>query len=232
MATPSSESGIAPGYEFHVFLSYRRGWKDEDGRSRDDDVEIWVRDFLERELQRKLTHELEVPPARLFLDRFEIRAGDEWERTLANALRTSQCIVPVWSPMYFRSRWCVSEWASFLSRPTGLVVPVLFQGQRALPEAAKRIQFENFTEFNYTSPSFRLSPKYLDFEDMVGRLARRVARAVKQAPDFDPNWSIVLPEPNDALGELTTTCLSDLPNINEIFVEGPPQIGRATLRAA
>lgn len=84
------------GYKYHVFLSYKRARR-KNGRIRDGDVEAWVTKFFEPELQAKLTHTL-GESAEIFCDQFEIRAGDEWESTIVEALRSSFCLVSVWSP--------------------------------------------------------------------------------------------------------------------------------------
>lgn len=214
-------------YRYHVFLSYKRARR-ENGRARDDDVEIWVKAYFEPELQRKLTNALDES-AQIFYDSFEIRTGDEWQRTICTALRSSCCVVPVWSPLYFRSPWCVSEWCTFRRRGQGLVLPVTWQTQPRLPPAARAVQYRDFSQYTYTAPSFPQSPKYLDFEDVVKEFAGDVARAIQRAPPFDPAWQIVLPE---ARPDLQVLPLDDVPDRDEMLVKQELRVSRGHIALA
>ena len=95
----------ATGYEFDVFFSYKRHSLSAD----------WTR-RVSALLCYYLSHELNVPEARVFVDEESIELGDEWPETLQRALRRSKCLVCVWSPLYFQSDWCYSEWRSFQAR--------------------------------------------------------------------------------------------------------------------
>ena len=93
------------GYEFDVFFSYKRHYLSAD----------WTRRVAAL-FNYYLSHELNVPEARVFVDQESIELGDEWPETLQRALRRSKCLVCVWSPLYFQSDWCYSEWRSFQAR--------------------------------------------------------------------------------------------------------------------
>lgn len=49
----------------------------------------------------------------MFVDVGSIEVGDRWPDMLKEGLVLSRYMVGVWSPMYFQSSWCVSEWKSF-----------------------------------------------------------------------------------------------------------------------
>jgi hypothetical protein len=218
------------GYRYHVFLSYKRARRDN-GRVRDDDVETWVRSFFERELQNKLTNAL-GDSAQIFCDQFEIRAGEEWEKTIVGALRSSLCLVPVWSPLYFRSRWCVSEWGSFRHGAKRPVVPVRWQSGITLPPAAKAVQGTDFGKFTYTADSFRKSDKYLEFQDLVKAFAADVAKAINQAPEFNPKLPIVIPDVSPGLESSNVCRLDDLPDRDQMLVTKTSRVRRSDIALA
>ena len=96
----------ATGYEFDVFFSYKRHSLSAD----------WTRRVAAL-FNYYLSLELNVPEARVFVDQESIELGDEWPEALQRALRRSKCLVCVWSPLYFQSDWCYSEWRSVRTCP-------------------------------------------------------------------------------------------------------------------
>jgi hypothetical protein len=88
-------------YKFDVFFSYKRNSLTLD----------WTR-MVHQRLRFWLSEEINRD-AILFVDEDCIETGDRWPQKLREALALSRCMVCVWSPSYFRSSWCVSEWASF-----------------------------------------------------------------------------------------------------------------------
>jgi hypothetical protein len=92
-------------YEYDVFFSYKK----------DPLITEWIANVVSR-LEFWLTQELGGRPARIFIDRDHIEIGDRWPDALRHALRHSRSMAAIWSPSYFHSQWCVSEWKSFLAR--------------------------------------------------------------------------------------------------------------------
>jgi TIR domain len=86
-------------YLYDAFFSYKR-----DTQS----------DFWHQMVKDKLAHWLRVelgqPEVKIFFDTEEIHTGDRWRQKIAHALTHSKCLVCVWSPYYFQSKYCVSEW--------------------------------------------------------------------------------------------------------------------------
>lgn len=192
-------------YQWEVFVSYRRK----------SIVEDWLPNFLNL-LEQWLTEELVslgwVPPypgasARIFTDQ-KIAAGQKWPAALCEAVRTSRCAVTIWLPTYFQSAWCVAEWTSFRNRANNLVVPIRFHDGTSFPEEARGVQMFDFERYTSSSPAFKNTAKYVEFEERVQQFSRRLAEAVMAAPPFPrpqppPNW--VSPHleqlvPNDVLG--------------------------------
>jgi hypothetical protein len=177
-------------YQWEVFISYRRK----------SIVEGWLPNFLHL-LEQWLTEELVAlgwappqpgAPARIFTDS-KIPAGANWKSALREAVRTSRCAVTIWLPTYFQSAWCVAEWASFRGRANELVVPIRFHDGTSFPQEARVAQMFDFENYTSSSPAFRNTAKYVEFEEKVQEFARRLAQVVMAAPpfpnpQFPPNW--------------------------------------------
>jgi TIR domain len=79
-------------------------------------------------------NELVSPPTGVdpgFIDR-SIRGGQWWEPDLLEAARTCQVFVPLISPSYVRSAWCMREWATFAGRRVVKVAPVHVKHETAI----------------------------------------------------------------------------------------------------
>ncbi len=182
-------------YKYDVFFSYKRqksteiwylGVKEK--------LEIW----LEQELQRNVT---------IFYDTEDIRSGMRWRQKIASALSESRCMVCLWSPLYFRSKWCVAEWQTFEARGEQcnreLVVPARFHDGEHFPPSAKAVQRRDFSRFTSTSPKFWDSELALLFEqEELKDFAMEIAEIIKNAPDPDENFPVIEePEPSLILAE-------------------------------
>ena len=126
-------------YEHHVFLSYVRQPL----------IHAWVVGLVER-LRYRLTEDL-GEPAKVFFDEGNIGAGDRITAKVNRAIQGSSCLVALWSAEYFRSRWCVSEWQSFVEREKiidtesqGLVVPIRIGDGNHFPEAVCDVHCKDF----------------------------------------------------------------------------------------
>ncbi|HLK69015.1 MAG TPA: toll/interleukin-1 receptor domain-containing protein [Bryobacteraceae bacterium] len=140
----------------------------------------------------------EDPDVRIFFDRDSIEVGNRWPDELKNALRTSKCMVCVWSKPYFQSTWCVSEWQSFLAREKQLalgshclIAPLRFHDGDDFPDEARVVQWEDVEPFANTLPAFWDSQRAIGLEDVLKRFAKRVARIIQEAPPFQENWPLV-----------------------------------------
>lgn len=135
-------------YQYDVFFSYRR----------DPLIQDWIMEVVTR-LRFRLTQDLGGDQARIFWDR-DIEVGDIWPEKLRDAVQKSKCLVPVWSPSYFQSAWCLSEWQSFLAREKRfavsprLIAPVKYHDGEHFPEEARRVQWDDFSPYTATVRSF------------------------------------------------------------------------------
>jgi hypothetical protein len=181
--------GLTPSptdYRFDVFFSYKRHNLTLE----------WTRG-VHRRLQFWLTQEVGRETS-LFVDEDCIEAGDRWPDRLRESLKLSRCMVCVWSPSYFQSEWCVSEWNSFRERERrlamtshGLIVPVRFHDGDHFPQEARDVQWIDVAPYTYTVPAFWASPRALELEDKLKELAHSVAKIIGNAPPFAPDWPIV-----------------------------------------
>ncbi len=109
---------------------------------------------MHRQLELWLGEELNRP-ANIFVDTERIETGMHWPVALQDALRSSRCTVCVWSPSYFQSSWCVSEWKSFRRREEqlglashGLIAPLRFHDGEHFPDEAKNVQQADVSAHN------------------------------------------------------------------------------------
>jgi len=172
-------------YSHDVFFSYRRHSLTLD----------WTRG-VHRRLQFWLTQEL-GRDAKVFVDEDSIETGDRWPDKLKEGLRQSRCMVCVWSPSYFHSDWCVSEWRSFLAREErlglqshGLIAPMRFHDGEHFPSEAREVQWTDVAPYTSTLPAFWASQRALELEDRLKEFAASVAKLVRRAPQFE-DWPIV-----------------------------------------
>lgn len=169
----------------------------------------WVRNHLCPVLRRQLESEMNEEP-RVFVDE-DIDTGSAWPELLARKLHRSCCLLTVWTPQFFRSKWCLAEWKSMQLReqrlgllttenPKGLVYPVVFADGDFFPEEAKRIQSRlDLRDYAYPYLQFRESAKYLDFHDKVRQVAQELVRMLGRTPAWDSNWESFRPEPETPL---------------------------------
>jgi hypothetical protein len=174
-------------YEYDVFFSYKRH----------DMTLDWSR-RVHRLLQYWLSQEIHDREVRMFVDEDQIEAGDIWPERLKDALKRSRCMVCVWSPSYFRSDWCYSEWQTFRKREEltnqnshGLIVPMRFHDGDHFPEEARNIQWIDVAPYNSTLSAFWSSERALELEELLKKVARTVAARIVFAPPFDATWPVV-----------------------------------------
>ena len=104
-------------YQYDAFFSYKRDRESDD----------W-HEVVKNKLEFWLKQELERDDVRLFFDREDIRAGMRWRHKMVEALKRSKCIVCLWSPLYFQSKWCGSEWKTFVKREQLAMRPLVGSG--------------------------------------------------------------------------------------------------------
>lgn len=187
--------GNAPAdYQYDVFISYRR----------DDIIEEWLdgREFFSRLLLSYLRMEL-CRPARVFRDKVNLTAGDNFHRKLEHALKHSRCLVPIGTGDYFSSAWCRSEFETFADRSiaTGggdLIVPVAWHDWSPAPMELGQIQISSFHQVAFVGA--REDPKkVILFQECMKDFCVALAKKILNAPPFDPSWAVTMPAIDDVL---------------------------------
>ncbi|MFN7926989.1 MAG: toll/interleukin-1 receptor domain-containing protein [Blastocatellia bacterium] len=181
-------------YSYDVFLSYRRV----------PPVIDWVRNHFHPLLTQWLPSAL--PPrykTRIFIDELQIETGATWPLQLQEALKNSRCLVPVWSPEYFGSKWCLAELKSMQKReqllglrspqqPQGLIYPVVFSDGENFPKYAQAIQQKDLSQWNIPDVVFRQHLDYIDFVRQIKNLVGELARLIRRAPRW-ADWPVEIP---------------------------------------
>lgn len=179
-------SSSAVGYAYDVFFSYKRHRLTRDWtRGVHDRLKYWIMQEAGREVQ-------------MFVDEESIETGDHWPEKLKEALKSSRCMVCLWSSEYFRSSWCVSEWKSFRERERrlemeshGLIAPLKFHDGEHFPPEARNVQWTDVSQFTSTVPVFWKTPRASDLEEVLKPFAAQVARMIQRAPTFEADWPVV-----------------------------------------
>lgn len=132
------------------------------------------------------------------MDEESIEIGDFWPQKLRDALKASRSMACVWSPSYFQSGWCLSEWASFRERERrlglvshGLIAPLKFHDGEHFPPDARAAEWIDVSPYALTGPAFWASSRSLELEDLLKRFAGGLANVVRRAPPFEADWPIV-----------------------------------------
>ncbi|MGB3443140.1 MAG: toll/interleukin-1 receptor domain-containing protein [Actinophytocola sp.] len=186
MADSTGVPGLLPlldGYQFDVFLSYRR--------SGPGNAATWVREHFHRMLEDCLADEL--GRTAVFLD-LEVETGAVWPSLLRDALARSKVLVAVWSPPYFHSPWCLAEWRTMEAREqalggmTRLVYPMRYSDGDNFPDDAKQRQHFDVRGVSNPFPTFAGSHRQADLFDTVRVIAAEVAKTITAVPPWRADW--------------------------------------------
>jgi len=170
-------------YEYDAFFSYKRDPQSDDWHYQ---VKEKLRFWLRQELNRDRVE--------VFFDTEDIRTGEVWRQRLGDALRESRCLVCIWSPLYFQSKWCVSEWRTFAAREqkykANLVLPAKFHDGESFPATAQSKQMADFRSYTSIMARFWETEKAFEFEAPLRKFARDLAVLIRRAPPYDPEFPI------------------------------------------
>jgi TIR domain len=182
-------------YDHDIFVSYRRS----------PTIGPWVQNHLAPRLEARL-NEISPNPVNVFCD-FKMSEGVNWPAELQRSVKRSRLLLTIWSADYFRSTWCMAEWQSFRRRetllglftaehPQGLVYPVRYSDGDHFHSDAKLTQWrKDFSELSYPDDVFRLSVKYLEFDNLVRQMAQELSLRLNSVPAWSDNFPILEPQP-------------------------------------
>src|SRR5262249_29189542 len=99
-------------YVYDIFISYLR---------RDRTHKEWLEKTFKPLFEDRVRQDIaelcgRAPEKELFIDEEGIDTGERITDKLRYGLKHSRCLVGLWSPLYFHSRWCTAEWRSFANR--------------------------------------------------------------------------------------------------------------------
>jgi hypothetical protein len=182
-------------YQYDVFFSYKR----------DLESDTWHQRVKEK-MAYWLKQELRQPEVSIFFDTEDIKTGQRWRTKLRTALSVSKCVVCIWSPLYFKSKWCVSEWVTFEKRGQNygvdLVIPARYFDGEHYPEPAKERQSRDFSKFACIMPRFWETEHAVEFDlTQLRPFASDLAQIIRAAPPFDPNFPVVEASDDLLLGD-------------------------------
>ena len=183
-----------PDYQNDVFISYRRNGT----------VQSWVRNHFAPRLEQCLADHLDYEPT-VFLDE-HLETGTHWPHHLANALRHTRILVPVWSAQYFRSSWCLAEWRSMTERerllglctpenPQGLIYPIIFADSENFPGEALERQARDLRGWNVPDPQYQQTVEFVELHHQIQAIAIELARMLPRVPPWQRDWPLVQPTP-------------------------------------
>lgn len=193
------------GYLYDVFISYRHRQPMHD----------WVYHHFQPLLQQWLPDFMPYDPS-IFID-LNIEAGVEWPAKLRQALLMSRCLLAVWSPQYFRSKWCLAELQAMLQReqqlglrsdqnPSGLIYAVLYNGAEYLPPDVRAIQYRDLSKWNAPYPVFQETTRFLEFDSQMQLLCQELSKMIQSAPPWQASWPVVT-------SDISPTFPSETPSI-------------------
>jgi hypothetical protein len=184
----SVEGAPVSDYEFDVFISYRRKGNPHD----------WVRNHFFPRLRDCLDDHLAAEPT-LFLDE-QMEVGSVWPDRLETALSRTKILVSVFSPQYFRSRWCLAELQTMADREkllghNGLIYPVLFSDSENFPSFARERSWRDLKKWNRPDLVFQQTTEWLGFHQQVETIAIDLASRLALVPKWQPDWPSHRPDP-------------------------------------
>ena len=189
-------------YDYDLFVSYRR-----EGPGKKRLSTPWLRQVVPR-IEHYLSMELPDREPRIFFDVESLEVGDRWPQSIRDALLRSKCLMPIWTPPYFRSQWCMAEWKSFLAREETvkneaghkcrLILPIAAQDGIHYPPEAQDTQQFDLRDYYATTKAFWRTPRADQLDQEIGRLAHKIAKAIQEAPEYREGWPITTPPPMPA----------------------------------
>ena len=192
-------------YRYEVFVSYRRGTVHSQWL-----IEHFLplfKDLLREEVADRCGRDT----SDLFHDENDILPGMSIPAKVANGLKTARCLLALVSPRYFLSHYCLVEWESFKlrgqSESRDLLVPAVLNPGLTVQAKVGDTMWADLSDYLIVGEGFKKSERYVQFQDEVKKLARRVADISANAPDWKefqicdpPSRAIVPPAPIQLVG--------------------------------
>ena len=193
------------GYEYEAFFSYRRDKESDEWHHK---VKEKIRFWLMKELGDKNVE--------IFFDSEQIKTGDRWQEKIADGLKRSKCFIGIWSPDYFKSRWCLSEWRSFIEREKkfkkrkSLIVPARYHDGSCFPTEALDFELADFRDYTSTMTFFwNTEDGYLFEKERLKEFAKNLAGKIRKAPEYSDEFPILIVDEGDVADQSTIGRVAD-----------------------
>ncbi len=201
---------MSNGYEYEVFISYRR-------------LKLYV-EWMQKIFMPLFSHylELEHPRARIFID-YEIETGCNWPAKLSEGLSRSKVLIGLWCRPYFDSNWCKAELSMMYARELKynfntqgnsqrLIIPATLHDGDEFPEEAKLIQQKPLQDYSQVWLADG-SKKKEDLSTNICNWMSDVGKAIKAAPEYSADLAKITYKEFIELFRLTHREQTTLPNI-------------------
>jgi hypothetical protein len=137
----SSDRPVRPSTHIALFLSYAHEWSDD-------------AKYIAQVFQ---SHGLDV-----WIDTGELRVGDKLTDRVQEAIRKADYFVPLLSPDYFSSPWCIRELEKAADEGVKLIPVKVSEGELTLPPHLKNLYEERlgepvFLDIRKRDPSLKLA---------------------------------------------------------------------------
>lgn len=176
-------------YRYDAFFSYKR----------DEQSDTW-HETVKDKLTYWLKMELGRQDVKVFFDSEDVDTGDRWKEKIEQALLTSKCIICIWSPLYFQSVYCVSEWQTFIKRQKlydqDLIIPARYHDGDSFPNDAKSQQSADFSDYTSIMAQFWETTRAVEFDTYLKTFAVNIAKKIMTAPPFG-EFPLVLVDAQD-----------------------------------
>eukprot|EP01018_Ginkgo_biloba_P023554 Gb_28150 [translate_table: standard] len=187
---------------------------------------------------------LQCHGVRAFLDREELRTGEEFPEAITEAIKSSSVHIAIFSPHYAESDWCLRELALMLKTPNATTIPVFYNVTPGELRWAKGAFTKAFGK-HYRRYSREMVDEWraalhevsnisgLSHSDLKGRLSRAVVQEVlkkiKSEPLIGAKFLVGLEEPVAQLREYIRKCRMEKNHVALVGIIGMAGIGKSTL---
>jgi hypothetical protein len=147
----------------------------------DDDASQGQLSALRLQVKAELQQQYGHSPITIFQDVAAIAPGAEWEREIRNAIGRSTFLIPIITPAFIESEWCLKEVRIFLEREQQIwrhfpaldgkrrIFPVYYRSIEDLPpfddavlKELRKLQWVDYRELRYKNPHEEVVQKTLD----------------------------------------------------------------------
>eukprot|EP01018_Ginkgo_biloba_P008895 Gb_04283 [translate_table: standard] len=190
---------------------------------------------------------LQFHGVRAFLDREELRTGEEFSDAITEAIQSSSVHIAIFSPHYTESYWCLRELALMLETPNATIIPVFYN---VTPEELRWAKGA-FAAATFDKHYRRYSQEVVDewraalqkvsnisgfslseSKGLARAVVQEVLEKIKSEPLIGPKFPVGLKEPVAQLREYIIRCRMEKKHVAFVGIIGFAGVGKTTLAKA